>query len=105
MTLAALPTLTALPALTVRPNPVEFLLPIFAPDSFTPPIPTLPFCGLGMSSIEGAVGVWLGRCLGSFALLHLKWGRMLFSQGLVMVQLVLAIQVSNTHKGQLHRGY
>ena len=32
-TLAALLTLTALLALTVHPSPVEFLLPIFAPDS------------------------------------------------------------------------
>ena len=69
------------------------------------PIPTLPFCGLGMSSIEGVMGVWLGRCLGSFALLCLEQGRMSFSQGLVMLQLALAIQVSNTHEGQLHRGY
>ena len=51
------------------------------------------------------MGVWLGRHLGSFVLLHLEWGRMSFSQGLVMVQLVLVIQVSNTRKGQLHRGY
>ena len=56
-----------------------------------------------MSSIEGIVGVWLGRCLGSFTLLRLKRGRMPFSKGLVMAQLVLAIQVSNTHEGQLHR--
>ena len=51
------------------------------------------------------MGVWLGRHLGSFALLCLKRGRMSFSQGLVMAQLVLVIQVSNTHEGQLHRGY
>ena len=51
------------------------------------------------------MGVWLGRHLGSFALLRLEQGRMSFSQGLVMAQLALAIQVSNTHKGQLHRGY
>ena len=70
-----------------------------------PPIPTLPFCGLGVSSIKGVVGVWLGRRLGSFVLLRLKWGGMSFSQGLVMAQLALAIQVSNTHEGQLHRGY
>ena len=64
-----------------------------------PLIPTLSFCGLGVSSIEGVMGVWLGRRLGSFTLLHLKWGRMSFSQGLVMAQLALVIQVSNTHKG------
>ena len=51
------------------------------------------------------MGVWLGRCLGSFALLCLKWGRMSFSKGLVMAQLALVIQVSNTHERQLHRGY
>ena len=51
------------------------------------------------------MGVWLGRHLGSFALLHLGWGRMSLSQGLVMAQLLLVIQVSNTRKGQLYRGY
>ena len=70
-----------------------------------PPIPTPSFCGLGASSIEGIVGVWLGRRLGSFALLCLEQGRMSFSQGLVMAQLALAIQVPNTRKGQLYRGY
>ena len=70
-----------------------------------PLIPTLPFCGLGASSIEGIVGVWLGRRLDSFALLCLELGGMSFSQGLLMAQLALVIQVSNTHEGQLHRGY
>ena len=51
------------------------------------------------------MGVWLGRHFGSFVLLSLERGRMSFSQGLVMAQLALAIQVSNTHEGQLHRGY
>ena len=51
------------------------------------------------------MGVWLGRHLGLFVLLHLEWGRMSFSKGLVMAQLALVIQVSNTHEGQLHRGY
>ena len=51
------------------------------------------------------MGVWLGRCLGPFALLHLEWRRMSFSQGLVIAQPALVIQVSNTREGQLHRGY
>ena len=51
------------------------------------------------------MGDSLGRRLGSFALLHLEQGRMSLSQGLVMAQLALAIQVSNTHKEQLYRGY
>ena len=49
------------------------------------------------------MGIWLGRHLGLFALLPLKQERMSLSQGLVMVR--LAIQVSNTHEGQLYRGY
>ena len=49
--------------------------------------------------------VWLGRCLVLLALLSFEWGRLLFGQCLVMVLLVLAVQVSNTCKGQLHGGY
>ena len=49
--------------------------------------------------------VWLGRHLGLLALLSFERGRLSFGQCLVMALLALAVQVSNTSKGQLHGGY
>ena len=69
------------------------------------PVPTLLFCGLGASSIEGVMGVWLGRHLGSLALLCFQRGGLSFGQCLVMAPLALMVQVPNTCKGQLHGSY
>ena len=99
-TFTPFPTLTPLPTLTL--HPIEFLLPIFTPDPWMPTVLTLPFFCLGVSFVEGVIRVWLGRHLGPLTLLSFEWGRLSFGQCLVMAPLALAVQVSNTCKGQLH---
>ena len=102
-------TLTPFSAFTLLlpliPCPIKFLLSIFTPDPWTPTVPNLLLITLGASFIEGIMGVWLGRRLGSLALLYFEQGGLLFGQCFVMAPLVLVVQVSNTSKGQLNGGY
>ena len=55
------------------------------------PVLTFSFFCLGASSIEGVMRVWLGRHLGSLALLSFEQGRLSFGQCLVMAPLALAV--------------